>query len=139
MSHKNFNRCNFCNARGAHFVYNSCNFYGCMPTESQSPQQPLTETAEVTETRSVKVTRPVGTRSKMELLVMNHPDPAAFIAQLKLDVAACDKIKDKMRVVNKAIKDGYLPVDLPHPTFFEEIDPIPQPSFSKWINKGNIE
>lgn len=93
-----------------------------------------TETAEMTETRTLKVTRPVGTRSKMELLVRNHPDPAAFIAQLKLDVAACDKPKEKMRVVLQAIEAGNLPEDLPYPVFCEEIEYIAQTTFSNWLN-----
>lgn len=78
-------------------------------------------------------------KTKMELLVMNHPDPAAFIAQLKLDVAACDTPKEKMRVVNKAIEARHLPEDLPYPVFCEEIEKIAQSTFSTWLSKSKSE
>lgn len=75
-------------------------------------------------------------QTQMELLVTKHPNPVAFIAQLKRDVAACDKPKEKMRIVNKAIEAGFLPEDLPYQTFCDEIEYIAQSTFSTWLNKS---
>lgn len=74
-------------------------------------------------------------QTPMELLVRNHPDPVAFIAQLKQNIAQTEKPCDKMAFVLSAIESGYLPTDLQFPLFAKEIPSISQQVFSYWMTK----